>query len=200
MKKAPPAAKKFVTDDNFRRKTLLAAHKELTSAPEKLVKNAIATVKEEVHEWKAAAEGVTTLITGGTLTKHHKQAMKTVGFHISLTLAAASLTASGPLAGAVVFGKSLAKHIAMKATARALGHVHVLEEMAHVGHGAAHGVSHLVTQIMSKIAADVEGKKTDPEDLLGHFFAAAVAKEIEELDLDGIGEALTGGGADEKND
>jgi hypothetical protein len=199
MKKAPPAAKKFVTDDDFRRKTLLDAHKELTTAPEKLVKNAIATVKEEVHEWKTAAEGVKTLITGGTLTKHHKQAMKTVGFHISLTLAAAALTASGPLAGAATFVKSMVKHIAMKSTARALGHLHVLEEMAHVGHGVAHGASHLVTEIMSKIAADSEGKKVDPEDLLGHFFAAAVAKEIKELDLDGIGEALKeGGGDDEK--
>lgn len=181
VKSAPKEVKKFIEDPEHRRKALMAAHKTLTEAPEKLAKRAIKTVKEEVHEWKEASAGVKAVLTGGKMTKHQKKAVKTVAFHVALTAAATLLTTTGgPLVAAGAFGKSMAKHIAMKAASQALGHVHILEEFGHVGHGVAH--------IMDKLAADEEkkpkgkGKKADPEMALANLALAALAKQLEKLD------------------
>lgn len=191
VKSAPKDVKKFIEDPEYRRKGLMAAHKSLTEAPEKIAKHAIKTVKEEVHEWSEAAAGVKAVLTGGKMSKHQKKAVKTVAFHVALTAAATLLTVSGgPLVAAGAFGKSMAKHVAMKAANTALGHVHILEEFGHIGHGVAH--------IMEKLAAEDDkpkskgkAKKVDPEMAMTNLALASLAKELEKLDdEDSIAEAL----------
>jgi hypothetical protein len=169
LKKSPESVQKFVKDDGFRRETLQSAHKALTEAPEKIAEKALHTAKHEVEEFSTAGKAIGKLMKGGKIDDHEKKALKTVGFHIALTAAATALTATGPLAGALTFGKSLARHVAMKAVSNALGRLHVLEEMGHVGHGIAH--------VMSKMAAE-KGEEVDQETAMAHFFMAAVAKEL----------------------
>lgn len=181
IKNAPKAVKQFIEDESFRRKTLQDAHKALTEAPEKMAKNAINTVKHEVKEFKDAGTGVAALMQGKKMTSHQKKALKTVATHMAISVAAAALTASGPLAAAGMVGKGLVKHVAMKAVGNMLGHVHVLEELGHIGHGVKH--------IMEKLAAE-KGKEPDPEDVLANFVLAAVAKEMEGLSDADIKKAL----------
>jgi len=187
LKNAPASVQKFVGDEGFRRKTLQDAHEALTKAPEKIVKNALKTVKDEVKEFKTAGTAIGKLVKGGEISKHEKHALKTVGFHIALTAAATALTATGPLAGAALFGKSLVRHVAMKAVSNALGHMHVLDELGHIGHGIAH--------IMSKLAAEGKG---DTDEVMAHFFIAAVAKELKGVKDEDIRKLLEEGGEDEE--
>ena len=189
FKSAPKIAKQFVEDEDFRRKTLLDAHKRLTEAPEKVVKDLVETAKHEVKEFKEAGAGVKAVLKGEKMTDHQKKAFKTVAFHLALTAAATALTATGgPLAAAGMFGKSMAKHVAMKSVSRAIGHLHILEEMGHIGHGIHHGLEH----IMDKLASE-----KDPETAMAEFVMAAVGKEIQELDAGSLEDILSGA-ADEK--
>lgn len=166
---APKAVHKFIEDESFRRKTAMDAHKALVSAPEKFAKKALQTVKEEIKEYKEAGQGIAALVKGQKMTGHQKKALKTVATHMAISVAAAALTATGPLAAAGMVGKGLAKHVAMKAVSNMLGHTHVLEELGHIGHGVKH--------IMEKLAA--EKKDVDPDTVLMNLIAAAVAKELE---------------------
>lgn len=185
MQSAPKAAQKFVADDSYRRESLMKAHEKLLNAPKSILDNAVNTVKEEVHEYKTAAEGIKSVMSGGKLTKPQKHAIKTVAIHLALTAAATALTVSGgPLAGAAAFGKSMAKSIAMKAVHRGMGHIAMLEELGHIGHGVAHGLEHIMTKLAE------EGGDVDPGEALAKLIFAATAKEIKDLDLDGIREAL----------
>jgi len=186
VKNAPGDLKKFFEDEGHRRKVLQGAHEKLVKAPEKLIANAVHTVKHEVKEFKEAGEGVAAVMKGGKMNDHQKKALKTVGFHLALTAVATVLTTTGgPLAGAAVFGKSMAKHVAMKSVSNALGHLHVLEEMGHIGHGI-HGV---MEHLMDKLATD---EKANPEDVMAQFFVAAAAKELANVDDDTIADAIEG--------
>lgn len=174
VKESPAEVKKFLTNDSHRRKTLMSAHGALTSAPEKVVKRVINTVKEEIHEFKEAGAGIKAVLSGKKMDAHQKKAFKKVAFHVGLTVAATALTVTGgPFAGMAAFGKSMVKHVAMKAASSALGHLHVLEEMGHIGHGVQH--------IIEKFAADGEAKKMSAEQTMVEFVMAAMAKEIKEL-------------------
>jgi len=188
VNEAPKQVKKFIEDDAFRRKSLMAAHKAVMEAPEKMAKNALDTVKHEVKEFKEAGQGVAALMTGKKMSGHQKKALKTVATHMAIGIAAAALTSSGPLAIAGAFGKGLAKHVAMKSVGNMLGHVHVLEELGHVGHGIKH--------IMEKLAAE-KGGKANPEDVLANFVMAAVAKELQGLSDEDIQKALEDMGGEE---
>ncbi len=181
MKDAPKAAKQFFEDPEFRKSTLKDAQKALKEAPKKMVTNAISTVKHEVKEFKEAGQGIAAVMKGGKMNDHQKKALKTVATHLAISIAAASLSASGPLAAAGIVGKNLAKHVAMKAVSNALGHIHVLEELGHIGHGVKH--------LMEHIASD---ESADPDEVLGNFIAAAVAKELERVSDDDLVKALEG--------
>jgi len=182
VRNAPKAVKQFIEDDSFRRKTLMEAHKALTEAPEKIAKNALNTVKHEVKEFKEAGQGIAAVMRGQKMTPHQKKALKTVATHMAISVTAAALTASGPLAAAGMVGKGLVKHTAMKAVSNLLGHTHILEELGHIGHGVKH--------LMEKLA--VEGKEADPEEVLGNLVLAAVAKELKGLSDEDIKKALEG--------
>lgn len=169
VKNAPKAVHKFIEDENFRRKTAQDAHKALTEAPEKFVKGALKTVKDEIKEYKEAGQGIAALMKGEKMNAHQKKALKTVATHMAIGVAAAALTASGPLAAAGMLGKGMAKHVAMKAVSNMLGKAHVLEELGHIGHGVKH--------ILEKFAAEKKEPTTD--EVLSNLVAAAVAKELE---------------------
>lgn len=173
VKSAPKEVSKFLTDDVHRRKTMTAASAALEKAPAKLVKNVVDTVKHEVHEFKEAGAGIKAVMSGKKMDDHQKKALKTVAFHVGLTVAATALTVSGgPLAGLAAFGKSMAKHVAMKSASNALGHLHVLEELGHVGHGIHH--------VLDKLAA--EGEKADSDTVLVQYVMALMAKELGKLE------------------
>lgn len=176
LKKAPEKVQQFVADEGFRRESLMSAHKALTEAPEKMTRAVIETAKHEVHEFKEAGAGIKAVLGGGKMSDGQKHAFKTVATHMAIGLTAAALTASGPLGIAGTFGKGLARHIALKAVSNALGHLHVLDELGHIGHGVQH--------LFDKLAA--EGKDADPDQVMANFVAAAVAKELEKVKDDDV--------------
>ena len=182
VKSAPENVKKFLQDDAFRRKTLMTAHETLTKAPEKLAKNLLDTAKHEVHEFKEAGHGIAAVIKGGKMSDDQKKAFKTVSFHVALGATAAALSATGILSGAAMFGKGLAKHVAMKSVSRALANVHVLEEVGHIGHGVGHLLTHL--------AAEDKKMPESSDDVMIKYVMACVAKEMQTLDADTMAEAL----------
>ncbi len=177
---SPKVVKQFIEDDSFRRKTLMDAHAALLKAPEKIAKRALDTAKHEVKEFKEAGQGIASVLRGGKMTSHQKKAFKTVATHMAISVAAAALTASGPLAIAGAVGKGMVKHVAMKAVANLFGHLHILEEVGHIGHGVKHLMEHLASE------------SPDPEEVLSNLVLAAVAKEVPKLDHDGIQSALEG--------
>jgi hypothetical protein len=185
---APKEAKKFIEDDTFRRNTLMGVHKILTEAPEKIVKNVVKTVKHEIHEYKEAGEGISAAIHGKKMSTSQKKAVKTVAIHLAIGVAAAALTASSPLAAGGALVKGMSRHIAMKSVARALGHLHVLQEVGHIGHGVSGLMTHLAStnnpQVFLFRAADeaAEGGDPDVDNVFGNFITASVAKEMEGFD------------------
>jgi hypothetical protein len=181
LQASPKAVKQFIEDDSFRRKTLMDAHAVLLKAPEKIAKRALDTAKHEVKEFKEAGQGIASVLRGGKMTSHQKKAFKTVATHMAISVAAAALTASGPLAIAGAVGKGMVKHVAMKAVANLFGHLHILEEVGHIGHGVKHLMEHLAST-----------ESPDPEEVLSNLVLAAVAKEVPKLDHDGIQSALEG--------
>lgn len=189
---APKNVKRFAEDDAYRRGALMKAHEALTTAPEKATKQLIHTLKEEIHEYKEAAGAVKDLASGKKLNKHQKHALKTAAFHVGLTLAATALTTSGVGAGAAVFAKSMARHVALKAVGSMFEKAHILDEIGHVGHGVKH--------ILDKLAAKKEKGEEGPEGdrLLLDFIRALVAKEMEGLDAEDVAEAMER--ASRKND
>lgn len=205
---APKAVRQFIEDDSYRRTALMGAHKALTEAPEKIVDRVKETVKEEIKEFKEAGQGIAAVLKGGKMTKHQKAALKTVSFHLAIGIAAAALTASGPLSGAAVFAKGLARHIAAKSVSNALGHLHVLDEIGHIGHGVKHLLEHVASDaqkagspeavLARAIQAAKKGEDLDPEKVMANFITACVAKELNRLSDDDVKEALNG--MDEKDD
>lgn len=193
---APKEARRFIEDDSFRRKTLQGVHKALTEAPEKIVKGAIKTVKHELHEYKEAGEGIASAIRGKKMSLSQKKAVKIVAVHLAIGVAAAALTASGPLGATGALVKGMSRHVALKAVSRALGHLHVLEEVGHIGHGVAGLMTHLAStnnpQVFLFRAADevAEGGDPDVDDVFGNFIAASIAKELEGFDDDAMESSL----------
>ena len=193
---APKEAKQFIEDDSFRRKTLQGVHKVLTEAPEKIIKNVVKTVKHEVHEYKEAGQGISAVIHGKKMSPGQKKAVKTVAVHLAIGVAAAALTSSGPLGAAGALAKGMARHIAMKAVSRALGHLHVLQEVGHIGHGVEGLMTHLAStnnpQVFLFRAADEAASGGDPDvdDVFGNFITASVAKELDNFDDDAMEASL----------
>lgn len=191
LQSAPKETKRFFEDDAFRRKTLMDVHAKLEAAPKAMMDQVVHTVKEEVHEYKEAAHGVAAVLKGGKMDDHQKKALKTVATHMAIGLTAAALSASGPLAVAGTFGKGLAKHVAMKAVHNAMGNLHVLEELGHIGHG----VHHVVKHFMDHMAAEDKGKDPkdmNPDEVMSAWVSAAIAKEIKGLKDDDLEEVLKG--------
>ena len=187
IKKAPEKVKQFVQDDQFRRDTLVAAHKAVESLPKTVVNRVIETAKHEVKEYKEAASGIKAVLKGGKMDEHQKKALKTVALHVGVGLAAAALTSSG-IGIPAAFAKGLGKHIAYKAATKAVGgHLALLEELGHIGHGIKH--------IMEHTAA--EEKEADPDTVLANMMALAIAKEIKGMDEAGLTEALNAVAEDE---
>jgi hypothetical protein len=194
---APKEVKKFIEDDGFRRQTLQGVHKALVSAPEKFAKGVVNTVKHEVHEYKEASQGVASAIRGKKMTPGQKKAIKTVATHLAIGVAAAALTSSGPLAAAGALAKGMSRHIALKAVSRALGHLHVLSEIGHIGHGVEGLMSHLAStgnpQVMLFRYAEEasKGGEPDTDEVFGSFIIASVAKELENFDDDALDSSLS---------
>jgi hypothetical protein len=186
VKNAPKVTKQFIEEDAFRRKTLMSAHKTLTEAPKKMVQNLVETAKHEVKEFKEAGAGIKAVIKGGKMNDHQRKAFKAVATHLAIGAAAAALTASGVGTAMGVFAKGMARHIAMKSVTKALGHLHVIEELEHIGHGVTHFLSHLASDQQSPeavfqryVVAAEQGKDLDPDEIMGNFVTAAVAKEMQ---------------------
>ena len=193
---APKEVKRFIEDEGFRRKTLQGIHKSLVETPEKITKGVIKTVKHEVHEYKEAGQGISAAIRGKKMSPSQSKAVKSVATHLAIGIAAAALTSSGPLGAAGALAKGMAKHVALKAVSRALGHIHVLQEIGHIGHGVEGLMSHLASTgnpqvILFRYADDAaRGGDPNPDDIFGNFMTASVAKELENIDDDSIEESL----------
>lgn len=184
FEKAPKSVQKFATDEQYRRDSLLKAHKSLTEAPEKATNALLKTLKEEVHEYKEAAGAVKALATGKKINKHQKHALKTAAFHVGLTVAATALTTTGLGAGAAMFAKSMARHVALKAVGSMFEKMHILDEIGHIGHGVKH--------ILDKLAAAKKEKKQEVSEdrLLLDFIRALIAKEMEGISPEDVAEAM----------
>lgn len=192
VSKAPKEVKKFIEDDDFRRKTLMGVHKALVESPEKFARGVVKAVKHEVHEYKEASQGVSAAIHGKKMTPSQKKAVKTVATHLAIGIAAAALTSSGPLGAAGALVKGMSRHVALKAVSRALGHLHVLDEIGHIGHGIEGLMSHLAStgnpQVMLFRYAEEASKGGDPDvdEVFGNFITASVAKELDNFDDDAL--------------
>jgi hypothetical protein len=192
VKSAPEHVQKFVNDEAHRSKTLMAAHKAITEAPEKYVKSAFESAKHEVKEFKEAGEGIRAWLGGKKMSDEQKDAFRKVSVHVAIAVTAGALGA-GLGAGAAALAKgigatfisSTAKKIAIKAVTKHLQHLPAFEEMGHIGH---HGIE-LVSALMEKLAADHESTP-DYEEMMKMLVVAAVAKELKELDPETLQEAL----------
>jgi len=180
LKKAPEAARKFFTDENHRRKVLQDLSKTMDEAPGKYAKKLIETAKHEVHEFQEAGSAVRDVLNGKKLSDEQKKAVKTVAIHMGITLTAAALGTSGVLAGLAFTGKALAKHIALKAAARSLGHMHTMGELGHIGEGVA--------GILDKFAATKE--EHDPDEILAALVLRSVKEELANLDEEDLAEIM----------
>ncbi len=181
MEKAPKAVKQFVEDPEFRKTAVKDAVGALAKAPEKYAKSVLKTVKHEVKEFKEAGAGIKAVLKGGKMDDHQKKAFKTVATHMALGIAAAALTASGPLAAAGAFGKGLVKHVAMKAVSNSLEKVHLMQELQHVSHGLHH-VLHLAGEESEEIE--------DTDGVLMKYVSALVAEELKNLKDEDVEKSL----------
>lgn len=180
VKSAPKAVKAFLGDPGFRKYTLKEAGSHLAKSPKGLINRLVQTAKEEVHEYKAAASGVKKVLSGGKMTKHEKKAFRTVATHLAIGGAAAAFAATGPLAGAAVFAKGVARHLAVKSVKKSLENLHLLDELGHVGHGVAHFLEHIAS----------EKEEMDPDEAMTDLILACVAEEIENLSDEDLTEVL----------
>jgi len=193
VEKAPKAVKSFLGEPEFRKAALKEAKNAITKLPKKAVHRLVETAKEEVHEFKAAGEGVKAMLSGKKMSKHQKHAFKQVATHMAIGAAAAGFAATGPLSGAAIFAKGLARHVALKSVKKALGNLHTMEEVSHIGHGVGHFFEH--------IASEGESKSVDPEEAMTNLILASVAKTMEQLKDEDFTKVLNGmGGGDEGDD
>lgn len=175
VEKSPKAIKSFLGDPDFRKAALNEAREAVTSLPKEAKQRLVETVKEEVHEFKLAGAGIKAMISGKKMSKHQKHAFKAVATHLAIGATAAAFAATGPLVGAAVFSKNLATHVALKSVKKALGSLHTMNEVNHIGHGVMHLFEHIASE-------EGKGKKeVDPEEAMTNLIFAAVAKQIEQL-------------------
>ncbi len=183
---ANPDVGKFLQNDDYRRDTLMRAHKALSASPEKIVHRIAKAAVEEGLEMKTASEGIRSLAKGGKLDKRQKKAIKTVALHMALSASVSAVSAAGLTAAgtAGAFGHSLANTIALKAAKKSLGHVNTLNEVHHIGHGLVHALGHLMT------AAEGEGEKPDTENAFATLVYTAVLKGMDNLDEEDVMKTL----------
>jgi hypothetical protein len=174
VEKAPKSIKSFLGDPDFRKSALKEAKTAVTKLPKATVNRLVETAKEEVHEFQTAAHGIKAMMSGKKMTKHQKHAFRAVATHVAIGATAAAFAATGPLAGAAIFAKGLARHVALKSVKKAFGNLHVMDELSHIGHGIEHLIEHIASEGGSK-------KDIDPEEAMTNLILAAVAKEIEQL-------------------
>jgi hypothetical protein len=195
VEKAPKALKRFLGEPEFRKSALKDATSAIGKLPKTAVHRLIETAKEEVHEFKAAGQGIKAVLSGKKMSKHQKHAFKAVAKHVALGAAAAAFAATGPLSGAGIFAKGLVRHVALKSVKKALANLHTLDEVSHVGHGVHHFLEH--------IASEWESKDADPDEVMTNFILAAVAKQIEQLkddDFTGVLNKMGEGDAGDDSD
>ena len=138
------------------------------------------------------------------MSPRQKKAVKTVATHLAIGIAAAALTSSGPLAAGGALVKGMSRHVALKAVSRAMGHLHVLDELGHIGHGVEGLMSHLAStgnsQVMLFRYAEEASKGGDPDidEVFGNFITASVAKELENFDDDALDSSLSYLGGDDE--
>jgi hypothetical protein len=173
---APKAVQAFVSDPAVRKQAIAEGVKGVRSLPKKVGSNLLATCKAEVKEFKEAHAGVKAVMSGQKMSKHQKHAFRTVATHLAIGVAAAALTASSPLAGAGLFAKGMARHIAAKSVHRSLEKAHLLDELGHIGHA----VEHILTASDEQLAQQPQGPD-DAERAMMKLIMYSVSKELESL-------------------
>lgn len=181
LKGAPAAAKKFFEDPAHRKEVLKGAGKHLRDVPKKYVASLIETAKHEVHEFKEAGHGIAAVVKGKKPTPEQKKAIKQVATHLAISASAAALTAASPALAGLAIGKGLAKHVALKAAAKAVADLHILEEVSHIGHGLHH---------LLHLASEDKDEKLTPDEAFAALVLQKVAEEVEKLSDKDIGDAL----------
>lgn len=190
--KSSAAVQKFVSDAEHRAKVMEEAGKTILASPKTYAKRLVATAKEEVHEFKEAGGALKSLAQGKKLDHHQKKALKTVAIHMSIAVAAAALTSSGVLAGAIAFGKGMAQKVALKAAAHSLEKIHLVQEITHIGHGA-----HELLEVMHHLVASEQGEeekrkieKIPPDEAFAILVMQSVVKALREFDDNDMSEVL----------
>lgn len=183
VKSLPGAAKKFVEDHTHRKEVMGKAETSIKKSPGTYLKKLKETWDHEKHEFAETGKGIAAVMKGGKPTPGQKKAMKTVATHLAITTAAAALTSASPALAGLAIGKAMAKHIALKAAAKVLGDLHVLEEMGHIGHGIHH--------VLDKLAADEGGdEKLSPEDAFSALIMKKVMEQMDQLSDEDIADIL----------
>lgn len=189
VQKAPDTVKKFISDPEYRKESMKATATAVAETPSKYAKSVLKTVKHEVKEFKEAGEGIKAVLKGGKMSGEQKKAFKTVASHMAIGIAAAALTASGPVSAAGIFAKGLAKNVALKAAVEGMESLHTLEEFAHIGHGIKH-LLHLAGEDEDDDDED-DGDEDEVDEVLQNYISAMVAKQLQNLGDDEILESLS---------
>jgi hypothetical protein len=193
LKDAPKDVQKFVADPEHRKKALTKGVEAMKKAPKKYVQQLAKVAKHEVHEFKTAGQGLKAVISGKKPSDAQKKAIKAVGIHMGITIAAAVLTTASPALATMAVGKAMGKHMALKAVTAALADLHVLEEWGHIGHGVQHVLQNL------KFAEEKgDDEKASPEELLAALIMKHIGEQMKDVDDDTLAEAM--GGDDEDED
>lgn len=201
FQQAPEKIKSFATDEDFRRKTLMAAHEAIEKAPEQFVERAKKAIKQEAHEFKEAGSGVWTLLKGGKLDEHQKKAIKGVVTDIAITAAVSAVTgglAAG--AGGLVaktassFAYGLMKKVVARTVSDSLTHAPLLHELAH----GFHGLAEIAGEFL-KMAGD-EDEESKPEgnsnrvpneeEVFDQFCAAIAMYSLKHVDASSLTDGL----------
>lgn len=189
------ATQKFVADPAYRKKALVGAGKAILKSPQTYARRLVATVKEEVHEFKEAGQALAGVAKGQKLNHHQKKALKTVAIHMGIAITAAALGSTGVLAGAAMLGKGMAQKIALKAAMKSLEKVHLLQEIQHIGHGLHEFMHFLAAEGAPKKPA-AEGKMS-PEEAFAILVMRSVVQEMRKFsdeDMAEVVEKAAGGG------
>lgn len=201
LSEAPKAVKQFVEDEKYRNQVIANATETLRTAPEKMIHRVVDAAKEEVHEFKEAGAGIKKVFKGVKPSEEESKAMTKVAMHMAIGIAAATLAGGGaPLAMGAAFGKALARKIALKAIRRSFEHVHTMGEVGEIGHGLSELMEKLATTPVPTVGEVMHGaKEPDPHEALARMVAAAVAKELQDIDPDDMAAALEEVAKDEKD-
>jgi hypothetical protein len=188
---APESVQKFVNDESFRRDALMKAHKAVTEAPEKFVQQAIHHAKHEAAEIKEAGHGILAVAKGGKMSPSQKKAVKTVVTHVAIAAVATALGGGLGIGAAALakgtagaFVTSLAKKVVLKSVINELGHLPMVEEMLHAGHGAVEMLEHVMEHFAS------EKPEMTPDQAFDAYLSVAIAKGIKDMDPETMAETI----------